>query len=228
VLTHDCNLTVKSAYGADGIYLLFEINDDNDVAWPNELAGTENQQFYMNFDAVDVLMDSRPVKEIADSANRNLFFSKRFGLTMTTVQYQIACGTEKERPDGFIRSRPDPWDMSARYYSFEEAKLRLGLEVENIKTDWFYKAQELFIPWSEYGAGLEKEPDAGTRLAFTAGFNDRDEGEHFPPGVTSSGGSVKASNGMRWIGKTDPWGAGPAYAKPPYAWGEIELGPMLE
>jgi len=50
VLTHDCNMTVKAAYGADGIYLLFEINDDNDVAWPNEFAGTEKEQFYLNYE----------------------------------------------------------------------------------------------------------------------------------------------------------------------------------
>jgi hypothetical protein len=228
VLTHDCNMTVKSAYGADGIYLLFEINDDNDVAWPNELVGTENEQFYLNFDAVDVLMDSRCVEEISDPDNIDLFFQRGFGLTVTTKQYQIACGTGKERPTGFIRSRPDPWDMSARYYAFDEAKTKLGLEVENIKTDYFFKAQEIFIPWSEYGGGLEKEPEANTRLGFAAGFNDRDKGEHFPPGVNTSGGSVHASNAVRWIGNTDPWGASPIRNKPPYAWGEIEIGPMLK
>jgi hypothetical protein len=107
------------------------------------------------------------------------------------------------------------WDGS--YYDFRDA----NGEIENIKTDYFYKAQEWFIPWSEYGAGLDSEPVAGTRLAFSSGFNDRDEGEHFPPGVTSSGGSVKASNGLRWIDRTDPWGS-------PHAWGEIELGAMLK
>ena len=61
VLTHDCNMVVKAAYGADGIYLLLEINDDNDVAWPNEFAGTENEQFYLDFDAVD-LLDGQPVR----------------------------------------------------------------------------------------------------------------------------------------------------------------------
>jgi hypothetical protein len=228
VLTHDCNMSVKSAYGADGIYLLFEVNDDNDVAWPNRLVGTENEQFYLNFDAVDVLMDSRSVSSICDPANIGMFFTRGFGLTVTTKQYQIACGTAKERPTGFVRSLPDPWDMAARYYTFEEAKKRFGLEIENIKTDYFYKVQEVFIPWSEYGGGLPGEPDAGTRLGFAAGFNDRDEGEHFPPGVNTSGGSVHASNAIRWIGRTDPWGAGPAHSKPPYAWGEIEIGPMLE
>jgi len=228
VLTHDCNMIVRSAYGADGIYLLFEINDDNDVAWPNELAGTENEQFYLNFDAIDILMDSRSVEEISDPDNIDLFFQRGFGLTVTTKQYQIACGTQKERPTGFVRAKPDPWDMAARYYTFDEAKMKLGLEVENIKTGYFVKAQEIFIPWSEYGGGLEKEPDAKTRLGFAAGFNDRDEGEHFPPGVNTSGGSVHASNAIRWIGKTDPWGASPNRSKSPYAWGEIEIGPVLK
>jgi hypothetical protein len=223
VLTHDCNMTVKAAYGADGIYLLFEINDDNDVAWPNKLVGTENEQFYLNFDAVDVLMDSRSIEAIVKPENRGTFVSRSFGLTATTRQYQIACGTEKERPTGFKRGLADPWDFHSTYFTLDEAKERFGIEVENVKVDHFYKAQEVFIPWSEYGDGFASEPDAGIRLGFTAGFNDRDDGEHLPLGVTSSGGSVKASNGLRWIGNTDPWGS----SKPPFAWGEIELGPML-
>ncbi|GAH05164.1 unnamed protein product, partial [marine sediment metagenome] len=189
VLTHDCNMRVKAAYGTDGLYLLFEINDDNDVAWPNSLVGTENQQFYMNFDAVDFLMDSRSTAEIADPANREMFITRSFGFTSTSKQYQVACGTGKERPTGFMRSTPDPWDMHAVYYTFEEAATQLGLQIENIKTDYFNKAQEWFIPWSEYGGGLSGEPAAGTKLAFSGGFNDRDEGEHFPPGVTTSGGN---------------------------------------
>ncbi len=224
VLTHDCNMVVKAAYGADGIYLLLEINDDNDVVWPNELVGTENEQFYLNFDAVDLLTDSRSVEEISDPANKNQFVSRSFGLTFTSRQYQVACGIEGNRPNGFKRALSDPWDFYGKYYTFEEAQSQFGVQIENIKTDYFYKAQEWFIPWSEYGGGLPGEPAAGTRLSFTAGFNDRDEGEHFPPGVTSSGGSVKASNALRWIGKTDPWGSN----KTPFGWGEIELGEMLK
>jgi len=224
VLTHDCNMVVKAAYGADGVYLLLEINDDNDVAWPNDFVGNENEQFYLNFDAVDLLTDSRSIEVISDPANRDQFVSGSFGLTFTTRQYQVACGIEGDRPTGFKRALSDPWDFYGSYYTFSEAQSRFGIQIENVKTDYFYKAQEWFIPWSEYGGGLSGEPEAGTRLAFTAGFNDRDQGEHFPPGVTSSGGSVKASNALRWIGNTDPWGSN----KPPYAWGEIELGEMLK
>ncbi len=224
VLTHDCNMVVKAAYGADGVYLLLEINDDNDVAWPNEYVGTEREQFYLDFDAVDLLTDSRSVREICSPEGRDQFVSWSFGLTYTTRQYQVACGTGDSRPTGFKRALSDPWDFYGTYYTFEEAGALFGIRIENLKTDYFYKAQEWFIPWSEYGGGLAGEPDAGTRLAFTAGFNDRDEGEHFPPGVNSSGGTVKASNALRWIGRTDPWGSG----DPPYAWGEIELGEMLE
>jgi len=169
-------------------------------------------------------MDSRSVEAICKTENKDRFVSKSFGLTSTTRQYQIACGTEKVRPTGFKRALADPWDFHATYFTFAEAKAQFGLEVENIKTDYFYKAQEWFIPWSEYGGGLPAEPDVGTRLGFSPGFNDRDEGEHFPPGVTSSGGSVKASNALRWIGNTNPWGS----SNPPYAWGEIELGAMLK
>jgi hypothetical protein len=197
VLTHDCNMIVKAAYGADGIYLLFEINDDNDVAWPNNFVGTENEQFYLNFDAVDVLMDSRSIEEISNDMDK--LVSRSFGLTFTSRQYQIACGTVKEPAAGFRRSLADPWDFNAKYYDLNDAKKKFGTEVENIKTSHFFKVQEWFIPWTEYGAGFTTEPEAGTRLAFSPGFNDRDEGEHFPPGRTSSGGNVKASNSIRWM-----------------------------
>ena len=169
-------------------------------------------------------MDSRSMESICKPENKNLFVSRGFGLTFTTRQYQIACGTEEQRPSGFKRALADPWDFHSTYFTFDAAQSQLGIEVENVKTDPFYKAQEWFVPWSEYGGGFAAEPDAGTRMGFSPGFNDRDEGEHFPPGVTSSGGSVKASNALRWIGNTNPWGS----SKPPYAWGEIELGPMLE
>ena len=224
VLTHDCNMAVKAAYGADGIYLLLEINDDNDVAWPNDLVGTENEQFYLNFDAVDLLTDSRSIQEISAPEGEGLFVSRSFGLTFTTRQYQVACGIDGDRPSGFKRALSDPWDFHGKYYTFEAAQSQFGIQIENIRTDHFYKAQEWFIPGSEYGGGLSGEPEAGTRLTFTAGFNDRDEGEHFPPGVNSSGGTVKASNALRWIGRTDPWGSN----NPPYAWGEIEIGAMLK
>lgn len=223
VLTHDCNMTVKAAYGHAGVYLLFEINDDNDVAWPNAYTGTEKEQFYLEFDAVDVLMDSRSVASISDEQNRDMFLSRSFGLTFTTRQYQVACGTPKERPTGFKRAIPDPWDFHSTFYTFDQAKRVFGSEIENIKTGPFHKAQEWFIPWSAYGAGLEETPAAGARFGFSAGYNDRDEGEHFPPGKTSSGGTVKASNALRWRNRSDPWGSD----KPPYNWGEIELGPML-
>ncbi len=228
VLSHDCNMDVRAAYGADGIYLLFEINDDNDVAWPNRFAGTENEQFYLSFDAVDVIIDSRSIENICRPENLDMFISKSYGLTSSTIQYQIACGTEKERPSGFHRTKPDPWDMFPVYFTFSDARAQLGLQIENIKTDYYYKVQEWFIPWSEYGKGFSGEPDAGTRFGFACGFNDRDEGEHFPPGVTTSGGSVPASNSIRWIGKSDPWGSGPSGSKPPYGWGEIEIGPLLK
>ncbi len=224
VLTNDCALKVRAAYGSDGVYLLFEITDDSDEAWPNAFTGTENEQFYLDFDAVDAMMDSRSIADISDQKNAGMFVDRSFGMTFTTKQYQVACGTEKERPMGFRRSLSEPWDFNSTFVSFQDAKSEFGVQLENVRVDYYEKAQEWFIPWSEYGGGLPSEPKAGTRIAFSAGFNDRDAGEHFPPGMTSSGGSVKASDAMRWIGKTDPWGM----SKPPYGWGEIELGEMLK
>jgi len=224
VLTHDCNMTVKAAYGADGIYLMMRINDDNDVAWPNELAGTENEQFYLNFDVVDLMIDSRSVREISDPDKRDMLLSRSFGLTTTTHQYQVACGVPGNRPEGFKRALADPWDFHGTYYTFPEAREQFGIRIENISEGPFFKVQEWFIPWSEVGGGLKAMPGTGAKVAFTVGYNDRDEGEHFPPGVNSSGGTVKASNALRWINRSDPWGSG----TPPYNWGQLLFGPRLD
>ncbi|MFC2125227.1 hypothetical protein ACFLU5_10475 [Bacteroidota bacterium] len=227
VLTHDCNMIVKSAYGGDGLYLLFEVNDDSDTAWPNKFNGTEKEQFYNHFDAVDFMIDSRSVKEICSAEGRKLFVSPHFSFTKTTMQYQAAFGNEIEQPEGLKVSTPDPWDMHAAFWTFEDLEKHKGIQIENIKTDYFFRAQEWFIPWSQINEALVEEPDANTRFALAAGFNDRDEGEHFPPGINSSGGSVKSSNSLRWINSAGPWAASPKKDKPPYNWGEIELGPML-
>jgi len=228
VLTHDCNMKVKSAYGADGLYLLFEVNDDNDVAWPNKFNGTENEQFYNHFDAVDFMLDNRSVKEICSDEGKKLFVSPHFSFTQTTKQYQTAMGNEMEQPEGLKLSAPDPWDMHAVLWTFDDLEKYRGIQIENIKTDYYFKAQEWFIPWSQIGIIGNVEPDANTRFAFSAGYNDRDKGEHMPPGFDTSGGSVKSSNSLRWINKSDPWGASPKRSEPPYNWGEIELGRMLE
>lgn len=224
VLTHDCAMTVKAAYGSDGVYILFDILDDNDVVWPNHYSGTQYEQFYLNYDAVDLIFDSRSLQDICSPEHTGLFISKNFGLTVSSTQYQIGCGSWNGKPGGFKRAIADPWDFHSTFFSFEEAQTYFGIRVENIKTGHYTKAMELFIPWKEFGSEFNREPDPGSRMAFTAGFNDRDEGEHFSPGVTSSGGSVKASNSIRWIGRSDPWGT----SKKPYAWGEIELGPVLK
>ncbi|MBN1481713.1 hypothetical protein JXA70_15680 [candidate division KSB1 bacterium] len=45
------------------------------------------------------------------------------------------------------------WDFHATYFTFVDAKTQFGLEIENIKTDHFYKVQEWFIPWGEIELG---------------------------------------------------------------------------
>jgi hypothetical protein len=228
VLTHDCKMTVKSAHGTHGLYLLFEIMDDNDVAWPNRLTGTETEVFYYNFDAVDVLLDSRSIQSIADSSNDHMFLSPGFALTTTSKQYQVACGTPKERPEGFKRTTPEPWDFHSTYYTFKEAADSRFVQIELLTGDHFFKAQEWFIPWSEIGAGFKEEPDLGTRMGFSPGYNDRDAGEHFPPGVNASGGSVKSANSLKWIGKSNPWAHSYLRDESPYGWGELVIGPLLK
>ena len=98
---------------------------------------------------MDLLTDSRSIKEISSPEGKDQFVSRSFGLTFTTRQYQVACGVEGQRPTGFKRALSDPWDFNGTFYTFEEAQLLFGIQIENIKTDYFYKAQEWFIPWND-------------------------------------------------------------------------------
>jgi len=227
-------MRVKAAYGSDGMYFLFEVMDDQDVAWPNIYVNTEIEHFYPNFDAVQFFIDGRSVEEIFKKENLGLILSPHAAVTTTTKLYQCAMGTDNEVPSGLRRTIPDPWDMHAEYWVFGDARKYLGIEVEILRTNRLYKTQEWFVPWSELG--LDSEPDAHTRLAFTPGYNDRDEDEHLTPMYNTSGGTNQNSNNIRWIGGGGPFSV-PSWEffrtegkslNPPYNWGEIELGAMVQ
>jgi hypothetical protein len=231
----DCSINVKATYGADGLYLLFEVTDDQDVAWPNNWVNTEKQDFYYNFDAVQFFIDSRPVSEMFKENNLSMILSTRRAVTTTTKLYQCVMGTDKVEPTGLIRSLPDPWDLSGQYWVFGDAQKYLGMEVEILRTNRLYKAQEWFIPWSELG--FKAEPDANAKIAFAPGYNDRDEHEYLEPIFNTSGGTNQNSDNIRWIDGDDPfsqrlYGGGfqtqDRTLKPPYCWGEIELGSMVK
>lgn len=227
VLSHEAVLEVQAAYGSDGLYLLHRVTDNSPVDWPEQFAGKGKVQFYDHYDVVDMQIDGRSHEEIFDPANEPLFLTRFQGQTTTSKQYQVACGA-KQRPSGFVRHVPAPWDFPGVFIDFSEARAVLGIEIELLGGGRFERFQEWFLPWGEVLPTGRPRPEPGSELALALGFNDRDEGEFLEPGITSSGGMIRASDNLRWIGRSDPWRHSLETSKPPMGWGKLIIGPPLE
>jgi hypothetical protein len=108
----------------------------------------------------------------------------------------------------------DPYEF--RFYQYPRAEIasKMGVETAIIDTHNGRKSMEWFIPWQFVGYGGVRSPRAGTRLAFTPGYNDYSPSR---PGET---------NKVRWIGVRSPWNFASMDGRNK-SWGEIVLGPML-
>lgn len=210
VINNDAGLTIKAAHSAAGLYLLFETTD-------NRWVDVANENHYFNYDALDVLLDSRSADEICTGDVNSTFLNRFWGLTLTTMQYQVAYG-EHTPPANYKRNGPMPWDFAYEFVPIAESAKRYGMEIDVITIDKYHRAQEWFIPWSQVGAGLDTEPDTGARIGFAPGYNDFDPGEYLPG----------HSGGLRWLKGTSPWGFAAQKAECPMGWGDIEIGGMVE
>lgn len=209
VLTNDARLAVKACHTAAGLYLLL-------VATDNRFVAVEDTNHYLDYDAVDMLIDSRSSRDLCKADVKKSFVCLAWGLSLTTRQYQSAYG-DTAPPAMLKRNGPTPWDMVYGFVTRTAARAQYGIEVDHAVIDKYTKAQEWFIPWSEVGnGGMAREPAAGVRIGFSPGYNDRDHGEQL----------VGQSDGLRWIGASSPWGASAEGGKCPLNWGDIEMGPM--
>lgn len=205
----DAALIVKAARSAAGLYLYFEATDDG---WVDTVRGPN---MYAS-DCADILLDNRSSTEIWDAPRDKSFVNAAWSLSVTTVQLQVGFGRGAP-PDSVRYCWADPFEF--RYYPFtrSEVKAARGITFDFETIGETRKAQEWFIPWEEVGLeGLDGEPPMGRQLAFTAGYNDQDPGQH-------RGG---AFDKLRWINRTSPWQAA-SYQGVNETWGNLEMGPVL-
>ena len=212
VNNRDATMLVKAAHSARGLYLYLEVTDNMFLNYDPTLNG------YMNTDCLSVMLDSKSSAVILDPKNAHNYMNQGWGLYLSTVQYQIAFGNDAP-PPMFRFNYADPWDMNFKLETFANARARKGIQVRWVKLDRFRRVQEWFIPWTAIGqpGDLSAEPAIGTRLAFTPGYTDRDQGGEDP-------GTPK---NLVWIDHTSPWSFSAARGDPPKGWGDIEIGPML-
>jgi hypothetical protein len=205
----DAALIVRSAYGANGLYLYLEVHDDN---W-QQPAGYET-------DALDFLLDKMNSQAIRDCSPFDCYISPSFGWSLTyySIQYQISIG------GGSVPSniRINYFDGAAMFWPPEGTPMADlattygGMNVDVINVSANVKVMELYIPWTWVGTsgGVGSMPAEGADIAFAGGYNDLDAGQ-----------STSARTALRWKEK-DPFNTCNDMT-PPHdycdAWGDIQV-----
>ncbi len=185
----DGQLNVRFAYSDSGVYILYEVRDDNWVAYLDqaeykndavELFGAQHsqQELYQEGAALMPCMNDLATphqlteghfqlqvrfggSQLVDKFNRNRWKPSLIG----TSGYDCTTG----HGDGLIEYNSD--------LTFEDAQALYGIRIEIILSDDAWRRQEWFIPWSSWGghAGLSGVP-ASNKVAISVGYNDNDDG----------------------------------------------------
>ncbi len=197
----DVRVSVRAAHSRRGLYLLFEVTDDD---WTG---GDLN-------DAVDFHIARTASAELWGAEKlRDAFLSAQYSLAVDAVQYQAPVGTSEPV---VARNIPSPWDMRRVELSPDEAAAREGIRVRRVSLAEGRRALEWFLPWETVGVGGPfAEPAAGQRLGLVLGYNDADAGED---------GTVN----LRWPRGVDPWAHRAEQGPNPDPWGDLEIGGPLQ
>lgn len=230
----DARMWVRAAWGENGIYLYFEVRDDQFVdhavtrSHGDGTPHTAAEASWYN-DAMDLYFDKFST-EMLYGTQEVLFINYKFNrvtINMRQVQYQFgSMGSVPETfsynevikdPDGLYLFTED------RDFTFERAETEAdGLIAEIIAgsdkgLDDVTQVMEWYFPWSQVGAnGGTDAPSAGESksVAFACGYNDADEG-------------ATDSDFIRWWRATDPFKRVPppegGQHVPTDGWGDIEL-----
>ena len=203
---YDARLSIWAAYGVTGLYLYYEVVD-------NDFVDAVSQRLWAN-DAIDFFLDGENSTQDFVTDPTLFYVSK---ITQSTVQYQFSFGGI-EAPTNFIFSHLNPaWDgitLTADASIIHETKTFLEGEGMGIFMEAFpgssavTRMQEWLIPWSKVSDAGITMPSINDKIAAVFGYNDVDG--------DMTGTSVDQ---LRWK-MSDPWGADDC-------WGDIEFGGPL-
>lgn len=208
----DANMRITAAWGTQGLYFLFEVEDDD---WLNYVSTASDWYAY---DVVDIFIDKQSSGSIWQAAPSGFVHPDYHSITMTALQLSVGFG-DTQIPYLFKHSQYDPaaLDIVRKDISFTQAASALGgMAFEISRLDTTTKAQEWFIPWSQVGdGGLDKTPAEGMLLAFAGGYNDRDSVD------------MNLRHRVRWKNRADPYTRDPLTGAPVDGWGDLQLGPYM-
>lgn len=193
----DASMRVRAAYGDSGLYVWMLVRDDEWVA-PADSGD-------WGADRIDVYLDTM------SSENLWNWFVLESSIGYVTVPLSYSSkllGVYLASDTDGVPAQVQYYDSSAWSWTFRSLdEVQLGSEFGVVYellvlSDTTYEL-ELFMPWTWFVSGTENSIPAGSRMAFTFGYNDKD------------GGDVDPSC-LRWLGK-DPWAGDANY------WGDLLL-----
>lgn len=198
----DARVAVKAAWTSRGLYLCVSVRDDR---W---IGRTDADDW--GADALTVYLDSQ------DAASIFTCTDCLIGLYASTLSYctqafrtWIGAGVP---PETFHHSYYDEqlWSWQTVNVTRDAARSMYGMTMDAAFLSAGVRAQEWFIPWPSLGCGLQYPQPVdlyGRRIAFTAGYDDKDGEQDMP-------------DCLRWLGK-DPWATDAQLVN---YWGDILLG----
>jgi hypothetical protein len=197
-----CVMTVKAAHSRAGLYLLFQVNDDE---WSAADDLNDAVDFHIARSGTDVIGAAQSVTDV--------YMTTQFSLTLDEVQYQANFGTPEKPGTELSRNIPSPWDMANVREPFDEVAGRHGIVIRQRELDDNTRAMEWFIPWDRVGSGGPMdEPAVGTRLGLVVGYNDTDGEE---------------TVSYRWPAGIDPWREVEPDGHSVACWGDMIIGPVV-
>ncbi|MFO7958210.1 MAG: hypothetical protein R6X33_14075 [Candidatus Brocadiia bacterium] len=200
----DAQLTVRAARSRAGLYLLFEVEDDQ---WAPAEGLLDTLDFHLARRSADQIWDADPADVFVKPE------SWAFALSGCQYQFHVGDGERK-----VCRNWPDPWDVARREVSPEEAAETYGIVARVVELASDRRAVEMFIPWDWVGSGGPMdEPQTGTCLGLSLGYNDHDPDEH---------GDGQFAR-LRWNSRLDPWWRAGDEGPNPSPWGNLCMGPIL-
>ncbi len=203
----DARVRIRAAHSRAGLYLLFVVEDDQ-WAPVNELA-----------DSLDFHLARRSSEDIWGADPADVFLKREsFALVLSGNQHQIPVGGDPAGKRPLFRNYPDPWDVARAEEELSSARKRYGISVDLVELGPKRRAVECFLPWEWVGHGEPvEEPEVGSRLALSLGYNDSDPADH----------EEGAFDRLRWSNRLDPWWQPGNKGPQPSPWGDLEMGPPL-
>ncbi len=195
----DARVAVKAAWSRKGLYLYLCVRDDRWV----ERTDAED----WGADVLDMYLDSQDARSIFTCTDclMGLYAST---LTYCTQMFQTWIGAPQQ-PQRFRYAYYDEnlWSWQTVELTYDAAEVLYSISMDVAGAGTGARMQEWFIPWSSLGCGIQEGTTlVGKRIAFTAGYNDKD-GDNVEPHC------------LRWRGK-DPWATDAQLVN---YWGDILL-----